>query len=194
MSSGPRALCLASLEVRRTCTAPEFGGQPVTCGLGRRCKRQDRGSWFSSALPDCHPGVRLARAAGPQPGVQERGDHGPPARLAGATTSGHPGRRQTGPTGRSWPRWPGSCQQRYGLGGSSRRERCWPGTAGWLHVHGPIRIIGYSAGHCERTAKEVTSPADWRIAAHDQVGYRRHFEGQNAAGGNLPEPVSASVS
>jgi hypothetical protein len=91
-------------------------------------------------------------------------------------------------------RWPGSCQQRYGLGGSSRRERCWPGTVGWLHVHGPIRIIGYSAGHCERTAKEVTSPADWRIAAHDQVGYRRHFEGQNAAGGNLPEPVSASVS
>jgi len=34
-----------------------------------------------------------------------------------------------GELGRSWPRWPGCCQQRCAATGWSRREPCWPGTA-----------------------------------------------------------------
>jgi hypothetical protein len=38
-----------------------------------------------------------------------------------------PGR--TGPTARSWRRWPGTCRACCAPAGSSRRARCWPGTA-----------------------------------------------------------------
>jgi hypothetical protein len=40
-----------------------------------------------------------------------------------------PGPSRTGPTGRSWRRWPGCCQQCCAPTGWSRRAHCWPGTA-----------------------------------------------------------------
>ena len=40
-----------------------------------------------------------------------------------------PSRSQTGPTGPSSPPWPGCCQRGCAPTGSSRRARCWPGTA-----------------------------------------------------------------
>ena len=62
------------------CTASELAAGAVTCGLA---------GWAgcgkiavcvpSPALPDHDPGLRLAGAARPQPGVQGRGDHGAPS-------------------------------------------------------------------------------------------------------------------
>jgi hypothetical protein len=49
-----------------------------------------------------------------------------------------PGRISTGPTGRSWQRYPGCCAARFMPVGSSRREPCWPGTAISSRVNGPI--------------------------------------------------------
>jgi putative transposase len=43
-----------------------------------------------------------------------------------------PARSQTGPTGRSWRRWPGCCQPCYVAAGWSARARCWHGTAGLI--------------------------------------------------------------
>jgi hypothetical protein len=36
---------------------------------------------------------------------------------------------RTGPTGRSWRRWPGFCPPGGARIGWSRRAHCWPGTA-----------------------------------------------------------------
>jgi hypothetical protein len=64
-------------ESKAACTASELNAGPVTCGLAGRagCARIcARGVPF--ALPNRDPGVRLAGAAGPRPGVEGRGDHG----------------------------------------------------------------------------------------------------------------------
>jgi hypothetical protein len=52
-----------------------------------------------------------------------------------AARSPSPG--STGPTGRSWPRWPACCQPGCAATAWSRQERCWPGTAASSSAGGP---------------------------------------------------------
>jgi hypothetical protein len=48
--------------------------------------------------------------------------------------------RLSWPVGRSCPRWPGCCPQRYGPIGWSPRQRCWPGIGGCYAATGPTRV------------------------------------------------------
>jgi len=82
-----------------------------------------------SAVFDHGPGVRLAVPARPQAGVQGRGDPGAAASSDGAAAAWWLGPGRSGPTVRSWRRWPGCCQPRCVALGWSRQEPCWPGTA-----------------------------------------------------------------
>src|SRR5256714_2470336 len=86
-----------------TCTAPELDAGSVSCSLagcvscGKIAVRV-----CPSAVPDHDPGLRLAGPAGPQPGLQGRGDHGAPSRGHDAPAPGRPAR-----AGLGRPRGPG---------------------------------------------------------------------------------------
>src|SRR5437773_4329881 len=73
------------------CTAPELDAGSVSCSLagcvscGKIAVRV-----CPSAVPDHDPGLRLAGPAGPQPGIQGRGDHGAPSRGHDAPAPGRP--------------------------------------------------------------------------------------------------------
>ena len=48
-----------------------------------------------------------------------------------------PGHRSTGPTGRCWPAWRGSCPARPGGACACSRPRCWAGVGTWSGAAGP---------------------------------------------------------
>jgi hypothetical protein len=124
--------------------------------------RQNRGSWLSSALPDRDQGLWLAGAARPRPGVQERGDHGAPARGHAAAASGRPAEAGLGRPG--------------GPGGARLLAACRPARP-------PARYAGHTAGLAsppDQTEVDASGPAR---SAGDQPGHPRP--------GALPEPGMA---
>ena len=135
----------------------------VTCGLagwagcGKIAVRVS-----SPALPGHDPGLRLAGAAGPQPGVQGRRDHGAPPRGHGAPPSGHPARAGLGRPG--------------GPGGTGP-------AASVRAAHPPAGHAGHAAGlapPADHAQMDVPEPA--RSSA-DQPGHPRPGI---AAGGGEP--------
>src|SRR6266705_3912874 len=108
------------------CTASELNAGTVTCGLAGWAGCGRIAVCVSSpALPDHDPGLRLAATAGPQPGVQERGNYRAPSRGHGAAPAGRPAEAGLGRPGR-----PG------GAGPAATRRAARP----------PARHTGHAAG------------------------------------------------
>ena len=101
---------------------------------------------------------------------------------------------RTGPTGRSWRRWPGCCPRCCGPTGSSHRARCWPGTAASSRASGRTRT-GQAApaparrsaiwccGWHARTRPGGTAGCTARCAGSVTTSARRPCGGSCAPGG-----------
>src|SRR6266487_5456801 len=125
-----------------------------------------------------------------------------------------PGHRSTGPTGRCWPAWRGSCPARPGGACACSRPRCWAGVGTWSGAAGPTgtgvagrpwrpRSARWCCGWPGRTrpggiAASTASCADWGTRAGSgparcgpscgAPGLLRRPSGRRSPGGSSCEP------